>query len=82
MSLVTADSALHVEETTLFRVEPTNGAEIGGIGPRPIRTAAAVIRSPLVRLSLKLATTYAARVDHCVPFAQPAEVSGPTPEAV
>jgi hypothetical protein len=87
MPLVTAVSALHVEETTISTVDPTNGPRVGKNGPEPIRTNAKVIRfSLMILLRIKKASTkasnYAARVDHCVPSAKPAEVSGPTLEAV
>lgn len=81
MSLVTAVSALHAEETTLTMVDHTCGPRIGGIGARPIQTNAAVILFSLIRLREQMASNYAARVDQSVPTAHPAEVSGPTPEA-
>ena len=81
MSLVTAVSALHVEETTITMVDHTCGPRIGSIGARHIQTNVAVIILSLMRLWEQMASNYAARVDQCVPTAQPAEVSGPTPEA-
>jgi hypothetical protein len=86
MPLVTAVPALNVEEHTFSTVDPTNGLRVGQNGPRLIRTNAQVIRLSFMILLKQMATTkasnYAARVDHSVPSAHPAEVSGPTPEAV